>query len=337
MLKVLDIARCGSVINIVKSSWSKRYDILPIMLCEELRSDYQFIELDEIDNAEGTVWCHCFHDHKKSIRQTGSIAIKLNNKFYQQELFRDHIKLPRYKIYKNAISLCADMAQWKTPILIASEYGFGGMHFLYYDHSEPPGVIFERFKLQRIRVAEYISDADNISTHLVIANENTFYVAPPSQQYIANRTVYQGATFPYKYSNKLNEVCAKICKVLHNEGYLGLCNLDFIVKGDDIYFCEINPRMGITTPYVACYLKEEYDINLPYLEYYAIVNKALPNIPNHKEPTIKWDVKLHSGDTPRRNTITHLQVRDLFKRLDGKTYYADMQDGRYAEITVGKK
>ena len=324
------------MINIVKTDVSERYNNLPIMICEKIEDNYTFVNIDEVDNTKGHLWHHYFFDHERSIRTPGSVAKLWDSKFYQYTKLYGAVPLPRFKLYENSFSLIKDLSNWNCDLMITSEYGDGGESFLFFEKGRKPGAIFKKFGNNRVRASEYIADADSISVHLVISKHG-LYISPAVKQHIENKTIYSGGNFPYKEPYALYSICEKVADKLLSSGYKGICHVDFLVRGNGVFLCELNPRIAVSTPLIA-YTLENIGINLPFLEYCAVVHESVPDVSIIFDSSLHWDFKIKRDKIPLGcNEITHTDLREKFRVPDGNRYHLNMFNGRFAEIVINDK
>jgi len=303
------------MIQIIKTDISDKYLTLPMMIAEETGDEIEYVEKPTSDK----VWHYYFFDGHSSIKPDMDIARKWDNKIYQYEKFKNKLKIPEYKVYKNAVQLINNMKQWKESFLITVEYGVNGKEFLFCDipSAKFKTDIIKKYGFStKLRVSKFIPDAVSISTHLIIANHDDFFISPFVVQHIEDTTLYKGGKYPCGLEqNTLAELwynCSVIGNTLFKDGYIGLAHVDFLVANNIIYFGEINPRIAGSTPYMSYCLEREYGINLPYLEYYAVQNRSLPEIKTERKCNIAWDFKIKKGIYPNDVWISHLDIRKAF-------------------------
>ena len=99
-------------------------------------------------------------------------------------------------------------------------------------------------------ISPYIENNLSINVTALIS-EKQFCYFPASLQIIEeddNRLIYHGAdyisirTLPVELQNKIKSYSEIILKHLKLLGYRGIIGIDFIIKDDDVYFLELNPR-----------------------------------------------------------------------------------------------
>lgn len=77
-----------------------------------------------------------------------------------------------------------------------------------------------------------------------------------------------------KMQEKIEKSTIKIAKKLQKEGYRGIGGVDYIMKGDDLYFMEINPRFQSSSEYLDKLLVQKGLPSIFELNYMAFYNKT---------------------------------------------------------------
>lgn len=104
-------------------------------------------------------------------------------------------------------------------------------------------------------LSPYYNNSIPINVHAIIS-KNNISIYPPSIQIVKehnNQLVYFGGDFlaygeiPEEINIKLTKYSKNICKKMQRSGYCGVCGIDFIIKDENIYFMEINPRFQAST------------------------------------------------------------------------------------------
>lgn len=99
-------------------------------------------------------------------------------------------------------------------------------------------------------VSPYIENNLSINVTALIS-EKQFTYFPASLQIVEeddNRLIYHGADFisirnlSFELHSKINNYSEIILTRLKSLGYRGIIGIDFIIKGNDVYFLELNPR-----------------------------------------------------------------------------------------------
>jgi len=312
--------------------------MLPIMLCNEIGNSYEFIDIDKAKTSDQYIWHYNSTIAPKFFLRPGhDPAMKWDSKIYQYETLFDLVNVPDYEVWQTSLGLIKNIRNTKQKykeFLITTEFGEGGKSFMYCNEDTHPEEIFKRFKTNKIRVSDYIPNAECFSLHCIIANETSFYVSPIVKQHITDKVIYSGGRYPCEIPHDPSEMCETICKAMYADGYIGMFHLDFMIANEELYFCEINPRMAASTPFMACTLEIERDIILSYIEYRAILTGGIPP-ENITRKSLQWDFKIFDGNIPDKTIeISHREIRDQFKIPGNGPHYVDLFDGRYMEVRV---
>lgn len=108
---------------------------------------------------------------------------------------------------------------------------------------------------RRYLVTPYIEKSISVNIHAVIYAEE-IVLLPPSVQIISAENgcfSYQGGDFiayqklPKNLRDKLTEHAYTLGNLLRDKGYRGICGIDFLAQGADLYFMEVNSRFQAST------------------------------------------------------------------------------------------
>lgn len=141
-------------------------------------------------------------------------------------------------------------------------------------------------------VSPYIENSISINAHIVISANNICFL-PPSVQIvkeIEGRILYLGADYicytfiAPEMQKKVKDSSILIGKVLRNEGYRGILGIDFILKGNDLYFMEVNPRFQASSQLLNKALKSSYQTTLQELHKISFMEPFLKNIDEFSVP-----------------------------------------------------
>ena len=133
-------------------------------------------------------------------------------------------------------------------------------------------------------VSPFYENSFSVNIHVLISNSSVFLL-PPSIQIIENindNLMYKGADYiEYKNANievknKVKNYANRIGNALLKIGYKGVLGIDFLVKGKNVYFLEINPRFQASSVLINKALKEQ---NRPDLQ--TIVFNIFNNCPDN--------------------------------------------------------
>ena len=103
-------------------------------------------------------------------------------------------------------------------------------------------------------VDQYLRDAIELDVDAICDGENVFVAGV--MEHIEEAGVHSGDSAcslpPYSLSDKIIQELKRQARLLALElGVIGLMNIQFAVKDDDIYLIEVNPRASRTVPFVA--------------------------------------------------------------------------------------
>ncbi len=138
-------------------------------------------------------------------------------------------------------------------------------------------------------ISPYVKNSVPINTNIIIYDED-IVVFPSSVQIIKeknNKLAYKGADFATykllsdKIKTQVDNSNMAICKLLQKLGYRGICGIDYISDGRDVYFMEVNERFQASTYLINMELT---NCNLPSIQEMCIdaftLKRARTNINN---------------------------------------------------------
>lgn len=135
-------------------------------------------------------------------------------------------------------------------------------------------------------VSPYIKDAISLNTHIVIFDNDIIYL-PPSVQIITeiqNRPLYSGADFicyemvQDKTRNLVKEKAMNLGALAKSKGYRGILGIDFLLKGEQLFFLEFNARFQASSQLVNKSLYEHCGLSLQKMNLNAFYNLPLTSI-----------------------------------------------------------
>jgi predicted ATP-grasp superfamily ATP-dependent carboligase len=291
----------------------ERYKMLGQMLATHLGMEMHPI-IDNWDDVhkikeDDIVYCHFFQpdflDGKcKMICPKLDIAMKWDSKIYQYEQLDGIVPLPKFYVCEDYVSM-ARAVKNEEIVFITLPHGNTGHTSIIYkdgdklsDTASKLGIIVDGHT--QIRVSEYIDKDYCISVHNIIASETDMYISQPVRQIIGKDGVtFRGGRYPIINEMTMKQVSQvfgytrDIGRILARDGYRGMVGVDYMIKDDDVIFCEINPRkMGTTVP-LSMVMEFENQITIPALEYEAIVNGKLPDVVQYKSHKMGWYVTMY--------------------------------------------
>ncbi len=200
-----------------------------------------------------------------------SILGFLSNKVQSRLVISNYVPTLRSKVFlgnqctiQNIKSFFPDS---KT-FVIQSNFSSGGIgtHIL---DEESEKIIKNRINYNEpYLVSPYIKNSIPVNTHIIVF-KNQVLLLPSSIQILCcddNRLLYKGADFisyselSSKLISQIEKCALNISEILRKSGYLGVCGVDFLIEGENVYFVEINNRFQASTALLNCGLA---DNNLP--------------------------------------------------------------------------
>ena len=109
---------------------------------------------------------------------------------------------------------------------------------------------------RRIRSSSIASSSDAIEVDVDAVSDGNETVIGAVMEHIEEAGIHSGdsacALPPYSLPPKIIDTIAAQVKALAKElGVIGLMNVQFAVKGDEVYLLEVNPRASRTVPFVS--------------------------------------------------------------------------------------
>jgi hypothetical protein len=285
----------------------ERYKILGQMLATYLNMDMIHI-LNEWNliydiKKEDIVYCHYFQPDELEgkcniICPKLDIARKWDSKIYQYDNLRDIVMTPFYTTHNSYIELVRALRKDNRPSFITLPYGNTGYTSIIYRPGDRVSKIAEKLEIDvdaetQIRVSEYIDKDFCVSIHLVIASEDDIYISKAIRQKIGDDGVtFKGGEYPSGLTKaqdfRVWLYTQKIGKFLAKDGYKGMIGVDYMIKDNQVIFCELNPRKMGTTVGVSMVMELEYHTSIPIIEYEAIINGKIPKMKKYCSYDMGW-------------------------------------------------
>jgi carbamoyl-phosphate synthase large subunit len=187
---------------------------------------------------------------------TSSAAIDLfedRDQFYQ---LLDKLQIPRVK-GETAVDegeLLSAVGQLGYPVLIRPSYVIGGLNMV---------VLRSAMELKSALVAGSISYPILVDQYLEateaeldLASDGEHILIPAIIEHIEKTGIHSGDSFciipAQSFSDETKRLMAEYAKrIVHELKYKGLMNIQFIVKKNEVYLLEVNPRSSRTMPIVS--------------------------------------------------------------------------------------
>ncbi len=319
-----------------------RYQILGQMLADYLKVDMHPIyhNWDDIYKIkeDDLVYCHYFQpdiiEGKCTIVAPKlEVAKKWDDKIYQYDHLFSTVKIPHYEKHDNYIDLIKSVRD--RDVFITLPDGNTGDNSIIHRKGDNTEAIGKKLKLKvgekiNVRVSEFIDKDFAVSIHAVIKqipqiyDQIPIYISPPVRQRIGDDGMtFEGGEYPPRLNDaqtwNLYTAARKIAEVLGHDGYVGLVGIDFMFKGDDLYFCEINPRKMGTTIGISMVMEHEIGITLPVFEYLAVTNQSFPILSAGGMYNLEWKIDMHRVAPEYQDKAG--DEADLFKEPGSVKYY----------------
>lgn len=187
---------------------------------------------------------------------TSSSTIDLfedRDQFYQ---LLDQLDIPRVQgeMAADKQELLKVIAQLGYPVLIRPSYVIGGLNMVVIDNFEQLNSILDKDEIQYpILVDQYMMANE---AELDIASDGKHVLIPAIIEHIEKTGVHSGDSFciipAQSFSTEVKEKMVGYArKIVQAINYHGLMNIQFIVKEQQVFLLEINPRSSRTMPIVS--------------------------------------------------------------------------------------
>jgi carbamoyl-phosphate synthase large subunit len=187
---------------------------------------------------------------------TSSATIDLfedRDQFYQ---LLDKLKIPRVKgeTAEDEDELLSAVEELGYPVLIRPSYVIGGLNMVVLRDSDELKRVVDEGNIQYpILVDEYLEATE---AELDLASDGEHVLIPAIIEHIEKTGVHSGDSFciipAQSFQNETKQQMAVYAKKIVKElKYKGLMNIQFIVKGNEVYLLEVNPRSSRTMPIVS--------------------------------------------------------------------------------------
>lgn len=212
----------------------------------------------------------------------------------------------------------------------------------------------DKLKGNRFIIKRLLDLEASITTHGIIANEDEILIAGLSDM-IMDGVNYHGVVYPSNASKQnidgMLKSTEKVAKFMGGLGYRGFFNFDFMIDRDGVlYFTEINPRKGGSTPEIilAHHAENPDAVPLPALEFRAVTEGTFGiDISSYRMPDLNWgvkNIKAKEGQVTLNYIPETPKEQEVFRRTGhtivdhpgkGITFLADNNAGRIVAVARG--
>lgn len=208
--------------------------------------------------------------------------------------------------------------------------GGNGTHL--FSYNECNDYIKKKNSEESYIISPYINNSIPINVHMVVFDDDCI-VFPVSHQIIYNENEkfrFMGADFFTNFSDKIYDTILansqKIGNKLRKIGYRGVCGIDYLIRKEEIYFLEINPRFQASTFLLNNLLAE---ISLPSIQELNIM--AFSHLKKPFKSFKKFNkCKSYFNIIDDSNRFKkYIEKNDLSIFLDGFNFHSSFEDYSY--------
>lgn len=243
----------------------------------------------------------------KYINEAG-ILEWFNNKTYSRVWMENSVGVPRYALLSKPECTYGSLSS-KYPgfdeFILQLNHSSGGKGTWKMNCENEDKLFGEIPDDEPLLVSPYYSPSISANCHMVIG-ERVNVLFPTSAQIIKvqnDKMIYSGGDFAYgkkvdaMMGEKLYKFKAKTAEMMSKTGYRGVCGIDFLVCGEQIYLIEINPRYQGSTFVVNNALTKRGYPHMTELTVAAFENTGLLE---------EWKDKLESIEIEREGHVISL-------------------------------
>ncbi len=218
-----------------------------------------------------------------------------DRKRFQQFLQKLGLRQPENDTVNNLQEALEVAAKIGYPVVVRPSYVLGGrdMRIVYSDDEVRafmalPGIAGAKHP---VLLDKFLKDAIEVDVDALCDGENT--IIGGIMQHIEEAGIHSGDSAcvlpPHTLSSSMIEEIKEASRSMALElGVIGLMNVQFAVKGDDLYILEVNPRASRTVPFVS----KATGVPLAKIATKIMMGKTLKDLGLTKEVVIKhWAVK----------------------------------------------
>ena len=175
----------------------------------------------------------------------------------------------------------------ETSFVVQDTEGAGGYNTVLIQ-SKDDQIKINRLSSDILTCSAYIPNAVPINQHIVVLCDS-IVLLPPSVQIATpseeGAILYKGGDFsamemiPQAIRSAINFASENIGYLLRSNGYRGVAGIDYLVRDDDLFFIEINPRFQSSTKLLNTKLIEQNLPSVHELHLMAFQNKKI-DLPN---------------------------------------------------------
>lgn len=217
------------------------------------------------------------------------IAKMWDSKIYQYDKLRDIVNVPEYLKFDSLYDFLRNVPL-NIPyekMFITSEYSEGGTNNAVYKKGINLGDVWKRVpQRNKVRVSNFLEDSMEISTHIVIFDNDIFICNMLKQYNDVDSVSFKILTYPIWLNDivieKAIDSIMKIGEEMRSTGYRGIAGIDLLYHNNEFFLCEINPRKMGSSFFDDDIIHMEYGYSLSALEFMAVNGMPIPQY--HYDP-----------------------------------------------------
>jgi len=308
-------------------------------------------EIIELEKPEGVIVQLGGQTALKMAKQLEELGVKIiGTSFENMDLAEDRgrfsdllkelgIPYPKYGVATSAEEAIKVANEVGYPVLVRPSYVLGGQGMSIVINDEDlesavvkllnalPGnqILIDHF-LDRAEEAESDSISDGEDVHIIGMME---HIEPAGIHSGDSSAVLPPFSLSQNVQDKMEEYSIKLAKALNVSGLL---NIQFAVKGEDVYVIEANPRASRTVPFIA----KAYDV--PYIN---IATKVMLGVNKLKDFTIErkltgWAIKEPVFSFSKFPEVDKQLGPEMKSTGEAIRFIKDLQDPYFRELVSQK-
>jgi len=308
-------------------------------------------EIIELEKPEGVIVQLGGQTALKMAKQLEALGVKIiGTSFENMDLAEDRgrfsdllkdldIPYPQYGVATSAEEALVVANRVGYPVLVRPSYVLGGQGMSIVINDEDlekavvnllktlPGnqILIDHF-LDRAEEAESDSICDGEDVHIIGMME---HIEPAGIHSGDSSAVLPPFSLSENVQQKMEEYSIKLAKALN---VIGLLNIQFAVKGEDVYVIEANPRASRTVPFIA----KAYDV--PYIK---IATKVMLGVNKLKDFTIErkltgWAIKEPVFSFSKFPEVDKQLGPEMKSTGEAIRFIKDLQDPYFRDLVAKK-
>ncbi|MEJ5052807.1 carbamoyl-phosphate synthase large subunit [Sphingobacterium sp. MYb382] len=308
-------------------------------------------EIIELEKPEGVIVQLGGQTALKMAKQLEALGVKIiGTSFENMDLAEDRgrfsdllkdldIPYPQYGVATSAEEALVVANRVGYPVLVRPSYVLGGQGMSIVINDEDlekavvnllkslPGnqILIDHF-LDRAEESESDSICDGEDVHIIGMME---HIEPAGIHSGDSSAVLPPFSLSENVQKKMEEYSIKLAKALN---VIGLLNIQFAVKGEDVYVIEANPRASRTVPFIA----KAYDV--PYIK---IATKVMLGVNKLKDFTIErkltgWAIKEPVFSFSKFPEVDKQLGPEMKSTGEAIRFIKDLQDPYFRDLVAKK-